>query len=426
VLACALLAALLLWRPRPPRHTDRAPARAAPVRSLPVFRDESPRPAPALAGSRAPVIDEVTVEKSEVCEGEENLVTVRAHAPDQRDEPFLHALVAGQPGTRVVVRGSANPRVAAQAQVIVFGRDRQAVTAAVPEFLVKACKVDHQLFLAQRSLPNRDAELELTARIDPFGASARFLAVRYEWDLGDGTTAVTTGPVETHDYSHRPQDRARSELLVRVTALSASGARVEGRTTIELLNPSFESLAEKGVVKIYADLEPRFPVPDTTGVVRQRVRLWHPHGRAVHVERVRRLILSRDAPPSSPEEVKVAIPDIHPGETVEAPALTLDLEPGSSSSSVGVEYYLEGRTEDGFRAAGNFALMRPPRLPTRADHLPVDALQTARILRARQLLGQAFVTDEDIWRLEREGKMKDLEVPARSRDGDPASLPRKN
>jgi hypothetical protein len=199
---------------------------------------------------------------------------------------------------------------------------------------------------------------------------------------------------------------------------------VEGRTTVELLNPSFESLAEKGVVKIYADLEPRFPVPDVAGVVRQRVRLWHPYARTVHVERVRRLILTRDAPPASPQEVKVAIADIHPGDTVDAPALALDLEPGSSAT--GVEYYLEGRTEDGFRAAGNFALMRPPRLPTRADHLPVDALQTARILRARQVLGQAYVTDEDIWRLEREGKMKDLEVPARGAEGDPGLLPRKN
>src|SRR6266511_4168406 len=33
----------------------------------------------------APVIDEISAEKSEVCEGEENLITVRAHAKDPHD-----------------------------------------------------------------------------------------------------------------------------------------------------------------------------------------------------------------------------------------------------------------------------------------------------------------------------------------------------
>src|SRR5690349_488437 len=43
-----------------------------------------------VADAKAPVIDEVVLEKSEVCEGEENLVTVKAHSPDPEDDPFLH------------------------------------------------------------------------------------------------------------------------------------------------------------------------------------------------------------------------------------------------------------------------------------------------------------------------------------------------
>jgi hypothetical protein len=428
-LAVALLVVLLLLRGRHPT----APPREVPVtRALPVpsfQRDPGEVRRGTLVAAPAPVaIDEVTVEKAEVCEGEENLVTVKAHAAERTGEPFLHAVIAGHPGMRVVVRGNANPRVGAEAKVIVFGRDRQATTADVPPFLVKACKVDHQLFIAQRTLPNRDAEFELTARVDPFGASAPFRAARYEWEFGDGTTSVTPAPVERHDYSRRPQDRLRSELLVRVTALSASGARVEGRTTIELLNPSFESLAEKGVVKVYADLEPRFPVQGE----RQRVRLWHPYQSTVKIEHVRRLTLRRAAPAAA-AEIEVRLPPIHPGETVEAGALSLEPGPDSRSGRasdegddvVGVEFYLEGKTDDGFRAAGNFALMRPPRPPTRAAHQMVSALQTARIVRARQLLGHDYVTDEDIWRLEREGKLSDLQVGP-EREADPGSLPAKN
>jgi hypothetical protein len=434
VALAALLLALMLWpRHAPPGRATTAVDRARPPRALPVFRTGAP-PAQiaSTGGSTAPIIDEVTLEKTEVCEGEENLVTVKAHAPDERDGPFLHALVAGRPGLRVVLRGNPNPRVAAEATVIVFGRNREATTAPVPPFLVKACKVDHQLVVVQRSLPNRDAELELTARVDPFGAAAPFRAVRYQWDFGDGATSVTDGPVQTHDYSHRPQDRLRSELLVRVEAFSAEGARVEGRTTIELLNPSFESLAEKGVVKVYAELQPRFPAPDATGLVRVRVRLWHPYSHTVRIERVRRVVLARNGPPAEPEEVRLAIPEIHPGETVDTPPFTSSLEhdssstlePGSSSSSLGAEYYLEGHTEDGFRAVGNFAVLRPARVPTRDDHLPISALQTARVLRARKLLGQAYVTDEDIWRLERQGQMKDLEVPP-ARPSEGRGLPKK-
>jgi hypothetical protein len=50
-------------------------------------------------------------------------------------------------------------------------------------------------------------------------------------------------------------------------------------------------------------------------------------------------------------------------------------------------------------------------MPTPEDHQPVvDPLLKAKILRAREVLGKPYVTDEDIWRLEREGLMNNLQV----------------
>ncbi|NTX58525.1 hypothetical protein HR086_45285, partial [Myxococcus sp. CA039A] len=47
----------------------------------------------------------------------------------------------------------------------------------------------------------------------------------------------------------------------------------------------------------------------------------------------------------------------------------------------------------------------------RENSTPVtDPLLLAKVKRARELLGQPFVTDEDLWRLEREGRFKDLKV----------------
>src|ERR1700690_3235282 len=74
--------------PAPERGQNPAPA-AGPrdvVERLPAAPPALP---PAITAVVPPIIDEVTVEKPEVCEGEENLVTVRAHTPDGNDA-YLH------------------------------------------------------------------------------------------------------------------------------------------------------------------------------------------------------------------------------------------------------------------------------------------------------------------------------------------------
>jgi hypothetical protein len=57
--------------------------------------------------------------------------------------------------------------------------------------------------------------------------------------------------------------------------------------------------------------------------------------------------------------------------------------------------------------------MRPPPKPTKQNSNPIaDPVLLAKVKRARELLQQEFVTDEDIFRLEREGKFADLKVEA--------------
>src|SRR6266404_1842349 len=64
---------------------------------LPVAAPLTPARPPAVA---PPVFDLVSVEKDEVCEGEENLVAVHAHTTDGNDA-FLHYTVAGEAGGQV-------------------------------------------------------------------------------------------------------------------------------------------------------------------------------------------------------------------------------------------------------------------------------------------------------------------------------------
>src|SRR3954463_1295103 len=93
-----LLAALVVWllaRPEaPPAPVESTAATAPPVetkiaslvRTDPAAPTTATKPRPPVA---APVFAEVRLEKEEVCEGEENLVTVRAHTTDGNDA-FLH------------------------------------------------------------------------------------------------------------------------------------------------------------------------------------------------------------------------------------------------------------------------------------------------------------------------------------------------
>src|SRR5271167_4572687 len=88
-LALVIVLVCLLWPARAPRKDAVAvEPTGAPTMEPPPVRAPDPgepaRPLPeAVAAPRppepAPVIDEVTVEKPEVCSGEENLVSVRAH-----------------------------------------------------------------------------------------------------------------------------------------------------------------------------------------------------------------------------------------------------------------------------------------------------------------------------------------------------------
>src|SRR5690349_14871515 len=87
VIVVALLLAWWLW----PKSPGQVVADAAAKREV-VAREQLRlalkrvlAQAPAKADEPAPVIDKVFVEKTEVCAGEENLVTIEAHSPTGRD-----------------------------------------------------------------------------------------------------------------------------------------------------------------------------------------------------------------------------------------------------------------------------------------------------------------------------------------------------
>src|SRR5438105_4062074 len=92
----AILAVAVFWALRdrgdrahePPIAAAGMDARGNEAAALPRAPAAVASSAAASAPIAPPVFDDIRVEKEEVCEGEENLVTVRAHTTDGND-PFL-------------------------------------------------------------------------------------------------------------------------------------------------------------------------------------------------------------------------------------------------------------------------------------------------------------------------------------------------
>lgn len=134
------LLAYLFHHPRvkEPESTSSESAKARPQlrfekgqrRSLTRSSAEAPEP---------PVISNVTLEKTSVCEGEENLVTVEAFLPGRPEQNFRVA-VGNQDGRRVPLRRWLDASGGApEVEISAWGPDGQVTTIPVPSYRVQSC-----------------------------------------------------------------------------------------------------------------------------------------------------------------------------------------------------------------------------------------------------------------------------------------------
>src|SRR5438128_5524660 len=369
----ALVALLLLPRGREEPIPGVAVAAITPAK-VPEPSQTAHLPAPlkppaASSAVAPPVFDLVRLEKDEVCEGEENLVTVRAHTTDGNDA-FLHYTVAGEAGSQVPVRaylgrdGNPPPQYA-----VAFSKDNVATRIDLPRYRVKNCRPTRILVVTMRMLPNSVGEREFTATVQTLDG-APFTPAWYEWSFGDGESGVTPGPIAIHDYSTLPQKTAFSDLLVKVKALDGSGQMVEGRLPLHLRNVAFATRL-RGMATIFAAPVPRFPEAGPDGIVRQRVRLWHAEDGPVQIAgaTLSRFYLpaSEGSAPAAPTTVALdhsrvlRHAEIPPGAFVEE---SLEFDFGADAAVYAVTLAVQAVTASGMQARGELASLRPLARPT--------------------------------------------------------------
>jgi hypothetical protein len=186
---------------------------------------------------------------------------------------------------------------------------------------------------------------------------------------------------------------------------------VRGRLALAMRNPAFEA-RHRGVIVLFTEPTPRFPTMEPGSLLRQAFRLWHDEDEAVEVRTVTMRTLSAsagDGSASAPVGREVDVSawlgrlEVPPGQ---GHVQTFQYDFGAEPDVYAVTFDLGGASSDGRPARGRFTLMRPPPKPTRDNSIPVDdPAMVARIKRALSILGQDSVSQEDLWRLEREGKL---------------------
>jgi len=386
-------------------------------------------PPPPGPPEPAPVIDSIVLEKTEVCAGEENLVTVAAHTVNGTD-PELHYVIDGHMGQAYpVTLWKGDDGIIGEHTITVFGRNNVATTVPLPRYEVKDCRPKYIASVATAVRSNTWADFDFTARIVGLPAAPSpadkqrggpppvpkpFNGVSFTWSFGDGETVTTLTPVVEHNYEGRPQKTEYSYYVIGVTIRGEKGESVTGRTSLALQNPSFEALSQKGIVALLISLDPRFPELGSDGRVTQHVRIWHNQPQAVTIEHAALTKYYKSAAgETKPEEVDVSsvlgttsIPAGKEGITV-----TVTIDPQSEEEVFTKTWSVTGKSAEGYPVLGSFSVMLPPQRPARdAGSQVFDPLLQQKIMATKEMLGKDIVTDEDIWRLEREGAFASLKV----------------
>jgi hypothetical protein len=295
----------------------------------------------------------------------------------------------------------------------------------VPQFEVRDCKPARTLVVTADLEQNAMSEYALNARIvETPDANARrrapFTPTRYTWTFGDGSSQTSTVPFVTHSYAGRPQTTMNSDFVVKVEVTDDSRDTLVGRTTLHLRNPSFEMRTKK-VVALMFDLEPRFPVLDADGRVKQQVRIWHDDTQPVTVDHIVAMKTGMPADGGAPADAKAelvepatllgstSIPSGHEGLTVDA-----QLDTQKEPDVFQVTYEIRGHSADGLMVAGSFSVMRPPD-PSSAQTVAVtDPVTMSKIITAQNLLHKDHVTQRELHELQMSGAFAGLEATAPS------------
>lgn len=183
--------------------------------------------------TEAKIIQNVILEKTTVCAGEDFMVTVAGQNPNGSDASLAYR-IGDRRGNPAILRFMKPGK----REFYVIAQDSGShVDFREVEINVVECPDRAQLIVEGKlaGLKSEEAEFEVVKR-SGIGESCT-----YEWDFGDGSKKSGVYGYVTHNYALRDQKSIQSSFTVTVKASDTDGRTAEGRCSISLPNIHFMS-----------------------------------------------------------------------------------------------------------------------------------------------------------------------------------------
>jgi hypothetical protein len=241
------LVGFLLLRPGTPvpglaTHVQAERPQEAAQESLPAPVQRAPRQvvrsAEALAEfnvdtiTRAPLIGQVTVEKSEVCPGEDLKISIEPAA----DAPETTFNIDGKFGQELIVSASMPDE---ESYWIVASRGSQ---RDFREVVVTVLSEQHPRCASEPGASielSSDAWARDTYHLEAVPLRGLVDIVQVRWSFGDGESQ-SGGARVSHSYAERPQTGETSAFLVTAEVVDAEGRTAKARATVSMLNLHYQ------------------------------------------------------------------------------------------------------------------------------------------------------------------------------------------
>ena len=377
----------------------------------------------AIVIKRRKLIASVSVEKPQVCPGEDVLikpVKMDVNAPVQfrvnlRTRGEQAILTFKQPGKRRLYVTAGDGR---------FGVDFKTANIEVLSDDHPDCANKPRLALVSR-ISRFQAD---SADIEVVGSKGLTGNVNYAWDFGDGTAAQGSEKFVTHSFQERNQDRPSSTFVVRVTGKDARGTEAVARTSVTFNNTYF--LARINGAPAIPVTYDRFPKQDG-GTFRTTITFRNIEGTSIALSSALvKVHTCKEGP--EPEAKNVPITSLIsttnlPARRSVSQTLTLPASVVGDAGGCRAEITFVGDTVPGRQGqpvgpnvasrfsettATVFLELAPPPgadkggMAAAAPVIVRDQATLDKLQKARAILGRDQVTPQDILELEKQGKLK--------------------
>ncbi len=290
----SVLVLVLAWRVRKPPHVARAPETVRGSSSVATGRFDfqellkSQQPRESQVDAARPIIDAVTVDKKEMCRGEENFVRIKARVTDGSDAFLGYRFRDPRTGiinlTGPVIPFTVDEPSHAPLRVLVQGK-MATTSAQVPDVLVKDCLASRQVRIAVSRRVVAQDMVGLTAEVVEYPPDGQqrvdpLVPVSYDWEFGDGESTTTTSAHLTHSYEGRDQRTRQSAFIVAVTVKGRNGQTAHGTTSVGFVNQSFGPLMFQNRVVISVRVD------EATATEHEKIWLYHGFNWPVAIDKV--------------------------------------------------------------------------------------------------------------------------------------------